>query len=149
MKYKKTWVVVADGARARIFLNSGPGTGLESALAQALIADNRSSGEIASDRPGRSFDSSGKGRHAMQPGTDPHKYEQTVFARDIARMLEEKHEQKEYDQIIIVAAPEMLGALRLALNAPTSQVVIGEINKDLTKLPVDDLASRLGDLIKL
>ncbi len=85
----------------------------------------------------------------MQPGSDPHKHEQTVFARDIARLLEEKREQKAYDQIIIIAAPEMLGGLRLALDTPTSRLVVGEIAKDLTKLPVDDLAARFGDLIKM
>ena len=63
MKYKNTWVVVADGARAQFFCNKGPVTGLESALPLALVADNRPSGEISSDRPGRVFDIAGQGRH--------------------------------------------------------------------------------------
>ncbi len=149
MRYNRTWIVVADGARAQIFLNNGSGTGLEPALPQALVADNRPSGDITSDRPGRSFDSAGKGRHSMQPSSDPHKYEQTSFAHDIARLLNEKRLQKEYDKIVIVAAPRMLGALRLALDAPTRRLVIDEIDKDLTKLSVGDLASHLGELIKL
>jgi len=149
MKHNKTWIIVADGARARVFLNSGPGTGLKSALSQALVADNRPSGEIGSDRPGRSFDSAGQGRHAMQPSSDPHKHEQKAFAHDIAKLLEEKRVQKAYDQVVIIAAPKMLGELRLALSTPTSQLVIGEIDKDLTKLPVDELSGHLDELIKL
>jgi len=149
MKHNKTWIIVADGARAQVFLNSGPGSGLEPALSQALVADNRPSGDIASDRPGRSFDSAGEGRHAMQPGSDPHKYEQIVFAHDIAKLLGENRTKKAFDQLIIVAAPKMLGALRLALDSATSQLVIGEINKDLTKLPVNELSDHLNSLIKL
>ena len=149
MKHNKTWIIVADGARAQIFSNSGPGTGLESAIPQALVADNRPSGDIASDRPGRSFDSAGQGRHAMQSGSDPHEYEQTVFANDIAKLLDRNREQKAFDQIVIVAPPKMLGALRHALDKATSQLVIGEINKDLTKLPVRELSDHLGDLITL
>jgi len=149
MKHKKTWIIVADGARAQVFVNSGHGSGLESALPQALVADNRPSGDIGSDRPGRSFDSAGQGRHAMQPNSDPHQYAQAEFARDIAKLLEEKRGQKAYDQIIIIAAPRMLGELRNALDASTSRLVIGEIDKDLTKLPVGDLSTHLDELIRL
>jgi len=149
MKHKKTWIIVADGARAQVFINSGPGSGLESALPQALVADNRPSGDIGSDRPGRSFDSAGQGRHSMQPSSDPHQYAQAEFARDIAKLLEEKRGQKAYDQIIIIAAPKMLGELRSALDPSTSRLVVGEIDKDLTKLAVEDLSPHLDELIRL
>lgn len=149
MKRIKTWIIVADGARAQIFLNNGPGTGLKSALPQALVADNRPSGEIASDRSGRSFDSAGQGRHAMEQSSDPHEHQQTVFALEIAKLLDQKRNAKAYDQIIIIAAPKMLGTIRKALSKATSQLVTGEINKDLTKISIDDLSGHVGDLIKL
>lgn len=149
MKRSRTWVVVADGARAQVFLNSGPKTGLKSALPQALVADNRPSGELVSDRSGRSFDSTGQGRHAMEQSSDPHEHQQKIFALEIAKLLDQKRNEKAYDQIIIVATPKMLGTMRQALNKATSQLVVGEINKDLTKSSVDELSAHLDDLIKL
>lgn len=149
MKQDRIWIVVADGARAQIFLNSGPGTGLTPAMQYALLADNRSSGEIDSDRPGRSFDSAGSGRHAMEPPTDAHRHEQMSFALDVARLLEGKCGEKLFEKILIIAAPKMLGYLRAAFGEQTKNMIIGEISKDLTKLSVTDLKGHLGDLIKL
>jgi len=149
MKHQKIWIVVADGGRAQFFCNNGPGSGLEPALSQALVADNRPSRDIASDRPGRTFNSVGKGRHSVQPSTDPHEYEQELFARAIAKLLAKKCVQKEFDKIILIAAPKMLGALRFALDPITSRLVIGEIDKNLTKFPPGDLAQYLGEFIKL
>jgi len=149
MKNNSVWIVVADGARAQVFVNKGQGAGLKSALPHALIADNRPSGDIAADRPGRAFDSTGSGRHAMQPSTDPHRHQQKTFAKTIATMLDDQHNKKAFDQLIIVAAPRMLGDLRDALAEPIRQLVFAEIDKDLTKLPVDDLTKHLGKVLKL
>lgn len=149
MKHDRIWIVVADGSRAQIFLNSGPGTGLLPAMQHALVADNRPSGSISSDRPGRTFDSAGSGRHAMEPSTDPHRHAQMSFAHDLAELLDEKRKKKVFEQILIIAAPRMLGDLRLALKEETKKLVIGEIDKDLTKLSVKDLTSHLENTIKL
>ncbi len=149
MKHDRTWIVVADGSRAQIFLNEGPGTGLVPALNHALVADNRSSGDISSDRPGRTFDSAGAGRHAMPPSTDPHRHAQLSFAHDVAGVLEENRHKQAYVSLFIVAAPKMLGDLRAALGGQTKKLIKGEHAKDLTKLAVHDLTTHLSKLIKL
>jgi protein required for attachment to host cells len=149
MKSKNTWIVVADGARAQIFVTKGPGTGLEAALPQALEADNRPSGQIARDRPGRTFDSAGVGRHAVQPSTDPHRNSQITFAGDISKILEQQHRKNAFDQLIIIAAPKTLGDLRAAFAENIRKLVYAEIDKDLTKLTIHELAGRLGDVIRI
>lgn len=149
MKHDRIWIVVADGSRAQIFLNSGPGTGLVPAMQHALVADNRPSGSISSDRPGRTFDSAGSGRHAMEPSTDPHRHAQISFAHDVAELLEKEGKAKAFEQILIIAAPRMLGDLRSALGEETKKLVIGELDKDLTKLSINDLSSHLEDMVKL
>ncbi len=149
MKHDRTWIVIADGSRAQIFLNEGPGSGLVPALNHALVADNRSSGKISSDRPGRTFDSAGTGRHAMSPSTDPHRHAQISFAHDIANVLEENRHKQAFDLLFIVAAPKMLGDLRAAFGDQTKKLIKGELAKDLTKLAVHDLTTHLGELIKL
>lgn len=149
MKYDKTWIIIADGSRARVFLNEGPGSGLAPALNHVLVADNRPSGDISSDRPGRTFDSVGAGRHAMPPTTDPHRHAQSSFAHDIANVLEENRNKQVFERLIIVAAPKMLGDLRAVLGDQTRKLIKAELAKDLTKLAVHDLNAHLSELIKL
>ncbi len=149
MRSKKTWIVVADGARARFFVSEGPGSGLEPALPQALVADNRPSADIASDRPGRTFDSVGAGRHAVQPSSDPHRHSQITFAGEITEVLDQQLKSKTFDQLVVIAAPRMLGDLRAAFGENIRKLVCAEIDKDLTKLPVHELADRVGEIIRI
>ena len=52
-----TWILIADGARARIFANNGPGTGIASATGVDYIADHRPTRDIGADKPGRTQES--------------------------------------------------------------------------------------------
>ena len=53
MKGTVTWVVVADGARARIFTNNGPGKGLTAIPKGDFSVTHSPARDIAADRPGR------------------------------------------------------------------------------------------------
>jgi protein required for attachment to host cells len=149
MKYKNTWVVVADGTRAQIYSSKGPGTGLETVLPQAQVADNRPSGEIASDRPGRVFDIAGEGRHAVQPPTDPHRHLQKIFAGEITGVLDRQLKNSAFDQLVVIAAPKMLGDLRAAFGENIRKLVIAELDKDLSKLTIHELAVRMEKMIRI
>lgn len=142
-----TWVLVADGARARLLVSEGPGTGLKPALGQEFIGTNLPSRDIASDRPGRSFDSAGEGRHAMEPPTDPKRHEKRVFAHEIAQILEDGRKRNAFDQLVIVAPPEALGDLRAELGEELKRLIGGELNKELTKVPTRELADHLRPLL--
>ena len=87
---KTTYVLIADGARARLFVVEEGTADLKPALGQEFIGTNLPSREIGSDRPGRSFDSAGFGRHAMEPPTDPHRHAERVFAQEVSRTPDEE-----------------------------------------------------------
>jgi protein required for attachment to host cells len=142
-----TWVLVADGARARLFVNAGVGAGLQPALDQEFIGTNLPSREIASDRKGRTFDRAGQGRHAMEPPTDPHRYEKQAFAREIAEVLETARKAAAFDRLVIVAPPEALGDLRSEFGEELSRMVSAELAKDLTKTPIHELPEFLGEVM--
>lgn len=142
-----TWVLVADGARARLFVNDGVGKGIKPALEQEFIGTNLPSREIASDRPGRSFDSGGEGRHAMEPATDPQRHEKQVFARAIADLLDDARKKNAFERLVIVAPPRALGDLRSEFGTELMGMVSAELNKDLTKLPTRDLPDHLGQVM--
>ena len=144
-----TWILIADGARARLLEHKGRGIKLYPALDRQFVADNRPSGDLATDKSGRTFDSAGQGRHGMEPPTDPHRHEQQMFARSLAQILEEQRLKKKYDQLVIVAPPKTLGDLREALTKSVSDQVTGELNKDLTKISIHDLPDHLSGLIRM
>ena len=145
-----TWVLIADGAKARVLAQEKNFAQLKPAFEQEEFTGTRAqSKDIASDRPGRSFDSGGQGRHAMEPPTDPQRYAKYEFARELADRLEEAVHAHRFDKLVLVAAPKTLGDLRELLPDPVKTKVVAEIDKDLTKVPLRDLPKHLDAVLKL
>src|SRR5690606_26754851 len=98
MKPKVTWILIADGAHARILENTGPGRGLTQV--EGLVFDNEplTAREIESDRPGRAFSSASADRSAMEPPTDPVEYRESEFLRRVADVLLKQHHQQKFDR---------------------------------------------------
>lgn len=142
-----TWVLIADGSRARLFVNEGVGKGLKPVLGQQFIGTKLPSRDIATDRPGRAFDSAGEGRHAMEPPTDPHRHEKQAFAHELADVLEDRRKRNAFDRLVVVAPPEALGDLRSEFSDQLRRLVTAELNKDLTKISIHELSDHLGEVM--
>src|SRR5690606_33326050 len=127
MKKTVTWVLIADGHRARVLQNDGPGKGFFPPLKQEYIGSAAPTREIVSDRQGRTFDSKGQGRHAMEPQTDPHRYEKLRFAKQLSEELEAYQKKGAFDRLVIVAAPQTLGDLRNELSAGVKAMIVAEV----------------------
>ena len=138
-----TWVVVADGARARIYRNEGPGKGLVAEPNMSMTGDRRHAVEIMADRPGRSFDSHGQGRHAMEPVTDPREVVERQFAADLVAELETAAGAGSFDRLVLAAAPRALGDLRALMSKGLAEKIAAELPKDLTRVPSTDLPKHL------
>jgi protein required for attachment to host cells len=149
MKPIRTWVVIADAARARVFETRGKGTGLTAVADMALDAELAPSREIGTDRPGRSFESVGSTRHAMQSPSDLHREQKRQFARRIAEAVEARQATKSFDRLVLVAPPVTMGDLRAALPAKVKAAVAAELVADLTNTPVSELPGHLADHIPL
>ncbi|HKJ73097.1 MAG TPA: host attachment protein [Alphaproteobacteria bacterium] len=151
MRFKKitTWIVLADGARARVLRNDGPGTGLAELEEWVSEEARKPTRELGVERPGRVQESANAERHAMAPREDWHEQEKTNFARDLARYLKKHGDDGDYDELILAAAPRALGDLRKSLDQATAGRLKSEINKDLTQIPIAELDSHLSDVIRL
>ncbi len=149
MRPIRTWVLIADAARARVFENTGKGTGLTIVQDMTLDAELLPSHELGSDRPGRSFDSVGSGRHAMESPSDLHREQKRQFARRIAEALEEQQATKSFDRLVLVAPPVTMGDLRAALPDKVKAVVAAEVVADLTKTSVSELPAHLATHVAL
>ena len=142
-----TWVLVADGARARLLTRTMKTEPLVPALDHEFIGSNIPSREINADRPGRSFDSAGDSRHAMEPPTDPKRKRKADFAKELAALLDAEAKRGSFDQLVVVAPPQALGDLRAEFSEAVQERLVEENNKDLGEAPVDELAARLDEAL--
>jgi protein required for attachment to host cells len=149
MKATRNWIVIADGARARILENTGPGKGLTPLPAEEMHQSLHPSRDINADRPGRTHDRMGPARHAMEPPSDPHREEKRHFAAELAGHLNAAAQKHSYDRLVLVAPAKTLGDLRQALSKEASDKVEGELAKDLIKTPDQELAGHLSAVIAL
>ena len=149
MKPTVTWILVADSARARLFFNDGPGQGVKLVSDEVIRHPTPPGREITSDRPGRTFDSVGEGRHAKEPRTDPRLVEKRNFAHELAAMLDDGLKQGKFERLVLVAPPGELGLLRAAISAAVQKRVSAELNKDLTGVAPSEISDHLGDAIAI
>jgi len=147
-----TWILIADGGRARLLEQDRKSRTFNPVSEREFVGSTAQSKEIASDRPGRSFDSAGRGqsgdasahgRHAMEPSSDPQRHAEYEFARDLSDHLEKAANRHRFDHLVLVAAPKILGDLRNLLPKTVHGKIVAEVSKDLTKIPTRDLGRHL------
>ena len=145
----KTWVVVADGARARFFRPDEETSKLVPTLGDLVAPQSRQRPrDLKSDKPGRSFSSSRSGvRHAFEPPHDYHKLEKHRFMAILADSLDEACGRQDFDDLILVAPRRSLGELRGLLSKRVQERLRREIAKDLTNEPASRLRRHLGSLL--
>jgi protein required for attachment to host cells len=149
MRQKTIWILLADGAQARILEYQGRGAGLTQVEGMVFKQEHLENRDIMADKPGRAFSSAGTGRAAMAYPTDPAQYRETTFMAEMADVLESAVQDGAFDELIIAAAPRALGDLRKALPSSVSSRVTAEIDKDLTNIPSDKLEEHFEDVLRL
>jgi len=146
MKKTVTWVLIADGAQARVLENTGPGKGLKLVEGLDWAIEPLQAQDIVTDRPG-SKSGGGAFGGGMAPKTDPVEHREAEFVKAVAQTLDRHQQQGDFDRLVIAAAPIALGDLRKAITAGVKKTVVAELNKDLTNLPTDKLNQHLDGII--
>ncbi|MCS6762081.1 MAG: host attachment protein [Candidatus Devosia symbiotica] len=147
MKKTVTWVLIADGAQARVLENTGPGKGLQQVKGLDWAITPMQAQDIQADKPGRSFASNGSGRSTIEPKTDPVGYRETEFVKSLAASMDRKLLDGAFDRLVIIAAPLALGDIRKAISPSVKKTVLAELDKDLTNLPTAQLGQHLDGII--
>ena len=147
MKAIKTWILIANGTQARIICNTGLGHGLQD-VAEMTYEDTIAKTERNnSNTPGRTFDSHGSGRHALEPHVDQQNLEKINFANFLAKNLKERYIQENFDRLIIAASPAMLGNIRKALPKALESIIYAEIPKDLCHIDTPSMSRHLEGVL--
>lgn len=139
----EVYVIVADSARARVLHTTSRTSPLMETDVLAHPEGRMHTRDLTSDLPGRDTDRSGLGRHRMDSATDPKQYELVGFAREISAYLEKLLVRNKVDQLMIVAPPAFLGALREHLPQNVATAVTFELGKNLTRYKPDKIRSHL------
>lgn len=136
--HRRLLIVVADGEHAR-FVRPGPGNALYSDATFNSVLAHKRSADMGSDHPGASFHTGSSAHHAQAPRHDPHTMGKEKFAHRIGSELNAAAARLEFDELVIVAPPHVLTAIRDRLDAATRATVTGTLKKDLVKVPDDEL----------
>lgn len=136
-------VVVADGARARLFVGADGDQGLQEAQDLVDVGARSKGRDLVADRPGHGQSRVGGGRYALQPSSDERTKSRQRFARTIAERVSKLSRERLRPEVLIAAAPGFLGVLRKELSDEVRQQVTQEIDKDWTTLAADQIFGRL------
>jgi len=135
------WAVVANHSEARIYAapNRRASLNLVGTLTHEVArAHDR---DLASDRPGRTHDRFGPGRHSMEQ--DLKSEEANKFAREIASRIEAGLEEGACEEFLFIADPHFLGNLRTAMSEKVQRRTIGEVPKNLVAHAPEDVQREL------
>ncbi len=147
MKPATTWILITNGARARVLGHKSIGSELYEVEGMEFSDDVLSISQIMADKAGRAFISMSPARSAMQPKTDPVAKREADFIRLIADILDTKYRNNCFDRLVIFASARAMGDLRKTLSEEVKGVIIAEITKDLTKVPDKEIKKYLENVM--
>jgi protein required for attachment to host cells len=134
----RSFIVVADGKKMLFFRNEGDSEFPKLQVERKLEQENPANSEQKSSEAGRAFPSSGPGHHAYSD-TDFHQLEEDRFAAETAERLKNRALRNDFDALIVVAPPRTLGELRKHYHKEVEKRLVGELAKDLTGHPVEEI----------
>ena len=139
-----SWVLLCDGQKALLLENKGDTEQLDLRPIEVLSEPHPKTSELGTDAPGRSFQSQGSSRSAVQ-ATDFHAQEEAEFLRKITGVLDSAASEHKVKHIVLVAPPKALGLIRENLTPAARALVLAEVHKDLTHLPIGTIEEHLND----
>jgi protein required for attachment to host cells len=127
------WVLVADGARARVVVPAE-----RQGQFATRIAFDPASARMAPDAAGGAVDlryeAAAPGHHAEKPSRDPKSLGEQGFAVSVAHHVNAHALRHDFDQLVLVAPAHTLHHLREALAPQAARLVVGSVTKDYAGL---------------
>ena len=143
MKHAKVWYVIADGGRAR-FVERDENGAFRTVLSFVAADLHKRSRELGLDRPARVKESANTARHAIEPRRDLHNAAKEDFVKLVAEQLDAERARGQFDKLVLVAPARVLAQLKDELSKPIAEIVVSDLQKDLTKIPDHYLTEHLA-----
>jgi protein required for attachment to host cells len=126
---KGALIVVADGGSARVFSNTGDERNL--ALKQEALLE------------GMNLDDEGPSG-SMPSESSASQLDEATFAKQLAKGLNDGALKNKYAHLVLIADAKTLGRVRPLLHKETQQRLVGDLAKDLTNAPLEDIQRSLS-----
>lgn len=137
-------VAIGDGQRALLLEDRGTRPRPRLELRLTLNASNNPpTSRQGTDRPGRSFQSVGRMRSALEQ-TDWHERAEMAFAHEVLAAVDKLYASRTPPGLLLVAPPRILACWRQHLPSRLAKIPLIEMHKDLTGLPIAELEQRLA-----
>ena len=143
------WILVANQAEAQIY-SAGQIRG-NLVLVETLTHEEGAAHarDLTSDAPGRVHDRMGSARHSMEPDTGVKEESRRRFVKKMVARLESAHFRGDYDHLVLLAAPAVLGVIRKTISKKFTNVVVKEIPKDVIGQDLDKIKAQLRKSFEL
>jgi protein required for attachment to host cells len=138
-----THIMVIDGANKSLFRNRGKDFAPDLERIDHRHRQTGRTSDMGSERPGRSFQSTGSARSA-QESTDYHQQEEDRFADAAADQLNALLTNGA--TAILIAAPHVLGVMLKRLEPEARSRITAVIDRDYAQRPVADITALLVSL---
>jgi len=140
---KTNWILVANQAEAQIYSSEQIPRHLM--LVDTLVNETGRTlpRDMVSDAPGRAFDRFGGARHAIEPHMGAKQEPRRRFVKELVERLEKAHLHGDFEQLVLVAAPAVLGVIRKTLPTDLEKSVVKEIPKDVIGQSVEKIQLQL------
>lgn len=149
MKQNRTWIVVADGAKARVLLYKPHQKGVQQLPDGEFHDSHLPTHELVTDRQPRVHESMGTARHAVEPRIDPHKQHEEQFLARLATHLENAEQRGEFEHLVVVAPAIAMGVLRKEFGPPLQKRLFAEIVHDYAHQSNDYVYQHIKDSLPL
>jgi protein required for attachment to host cells len=157
-----TWIISANAGRARFYSESDPAQPLQeiedmvntAVRLRVLETESDKFGPTAATNSGHNIGGTqgvgfahngkvGAPNKTYQPAHTPAEQEAEQFAKDISHYLTEAHQAGRFQQLVISASPQFLGALRSFIDPHIKPLIKFELNKDYTHFSPQQLREQL------
>jgi protein required for attachment to host cells len=125
-------VAVADGETIRLFHNTGVKHGVH--LVEITVAP-----------PAHSHSGSGARHHTSSANPDGRRLVEDDFAAATAGFLNQLSLDGTIKHLVVVSDPRTLGEMRKHFHRDLRGKIIGELAKDFSRRPLEDIASLIAD----
>ncbi len=137
------WILVAESARARLFVRAAPRGELREIEAFDHPDSRKKGHELETDRSGGVDQSHGHALSDTREKGAAQRIEAETFARQLADHLQTARARNEFDQLALIADPRFLGMLRDDLDDATLECVVESIDKNLVKESIDRIQDEI------
>lgn len=140
---KTIWILVADQAEARFYATDRVAGNLTLLNVMSNEEGAAHARDLTSDAPGRVHDRRGSARHSMEPDTGVKQEGRRRFVKQIVERLESAHLRGDFERLVLLAAPAVLGVIRKTLSTELARAVVKEIPKEVIGQSLQKIQTQL------